>query len=195
MGDSLVTIPPEKRWRNQEQPVPVVIAIIRRFEPGDASEERAEKYLLIKRKSGPYRHYWALVGGKWDFGEGLASVALREIKEETGLDGSFNSLKGLVNERVILDSSSDIEAAHFLIFVCQVDAETGDAQEKDEGAVDWFSSTEIEKLNAEGRIIPSDYAMLSQFVGEDPLPYVEVEMETLSANPGTTRMTRFEVQR
>ena len=195
MGDPLTKIPPDKRWRNQEQPVPVVIAIIRRFEPVDASEGGADRYLLIKRKSGPYRRYWALVGGKWDFGEGLASAALREIKEETGLDGAFNSFKGLVNERVILDSSSEMGAAHFLIFVCQVDAETGDAQEKDEGAVDWFTGPEIEKLNAEGRIIPSDYAMLSQFAGEDPLPYVEVEMETLSANPGTTRMTRFEVLR
>jgi 8-oxo-dGTP diphosphatase len=198
MVEPLANTPSEKRWRYQQQPVPVVISIIRRAEPGDEAGEKAASYLLIKRKSGPYRDFWALVGGKWDFGESLSAAATREILEETGLVGSFSALLGLVNERVTLDEGGEPGAAHFLIFVCQVDAEIGEAREQEEGAVAWFTSGDIEDLNDTGDIIPSDYAMLSQFVSGGALPYIEVEMRSAGAKgegPGSTRLTRFELIR
>ncbi|MGB3714013.1 MAG: NUDIX domain-containing protein [Candidatus Promineifilaceae bacterium] len=195
MVEPLANTPAENRWRDQKQPAPVVISIIRRVEPGDEDGEEVVSYLLIKRKSGPYRDFWALVGGKWDFGESLSTAAIREIREETGLIGTFDALLGLVNERVTLDDGGELGAAHFLIFVCQVDARTGVAREQEEGAVAWFTDGDVEKLNAAGDIIPSDYAMLSQFIGGGALPYVEVEMQSVGARgerPGSTRLTRFE---
>jgi 8-oxo-dGTP pyrophosphatase MutT (NUDIX family) len=198
MVEPLANTPTENRWRNQIHPVPIVISIIQRVEPGDEGSEKVVSYLLIKRTSGPYRDFWALVGGKWDFGESLATVATREIWEETGLIGTFGALLGLVNERVTLDDGEDPGAAHFLIFVCQVDAELGDAREQEEGVVAWFTSGDIEDLNAAGDIIPSDYAMLSQFVSGGALPYIEVEMRSVGVtrvSPGSTRLTRFELMR
>lgn len=43
--------------------------------------------VLIKRKNPP--HGWALPGGFVDYGEDLESAAVREAKEETGLDISL----------------------------------------------------------------------------------------------------------
>ncbi len=196
MVESLANIPIEDRWRNQKQPAPFVISIIRRNHPLTASDDERSSYLLIRRKSGPYRHYWALVGGKWDFGESLSAAALREIEEETGLIGTFDSLLGLVNERARIDYAKSPGAAHFLLFVCQVDTGEGEAQEQDEGEIAWFTLDEIEQLNDTGEIIPSDFAMISHFVDKDALPYVEVEMESVSdggPDPEEAQLTRFEV--
>ncbi len=43
--------------------------------------------MLVVQRGGPVRHgLWAVPGGKARFGETLAATAVREVKEETGLD-------------------------------------------------------------------------------------------------------------
>jgi 8-oxo-dGTP diphosphatase len=42
--------------------------------------------VLIKRKNFPYRNHWALPGGFMDEGETAEQAAVREVKEEAGLD-------------------------------------------------------------------------------------------------------------
>ena len=123
-------------------------------------------------------------------------AALREIEEETGLVCTFVSLLGVVNERARIESAEKLGGAHFLLFVCLVDSMNGKAEEREEGAVAWFSLEDIEQLNDSEEIIPSDYAMLSHFLGEAALPYVEAEMVSTSVNDAnleTTNLIRFEV--
>ncbi len=187
--DSLPDLPAQRRWRQQPFPAPIVVAIIRRQQ--DVGEPH---FLLIQRKTETYSGQWALVGGKWDFGETLATAVSREVHEETGLVAQFVALRGLVSERV-MPPAADLPGAHFLLLVCEMAAPEGVAREQKEGAVAWFTPTAIADLHQRQAIIPSDYAMLQQF-GDFSGAVVHVEAEMVSAIGGVTlhptELRRFE---
>jgi 8-oxo-dGTP diphosphatase len=178
-------LPPSRRWRQQAYPIPVVVNLIHR--PHD------DQYLLIRRNKEPYIGRWGLVGGKWDFGETLASAATREVKEETSLDTTFIALRGVVNERVA-PAGLDDTAGHFLIFICELAAGVGEAREQAEGAVAWFTPAEIDTLHHQAQVIPSDYLMLKQFT--DPaapaIDLYEAEMVAAAGDGGELTLLRFD---
>jgi len=51
---------------------------------------------LIERKNPP--HGWALPGGFVDYGESVENAAVREAKEETGLDVTLTGLLGVYSD-------------------------------------------------------------------------------------------------
>ncbi len=184
---ALPALPREQRWRGQTAPVPVVVALIRR------AHEDGERLLLIRRAAGPYAGHWALVGGKWDFGETLAEAIVREVREETGLATTLVAVRGLVSERVTPWSPAEL-AAHFLLLVCDLVVRGGEAAAQSEGLVAWFDHAAIDALHAAGTIIPSDYAMIREFAAATGgAPYVEVEMRATvgAAAESLSELLRF----
>ncbi len=119
---------------------------------------------------------------------------MREVKEETDLDTAFVAFRGLVSERVVPPQETQ-QAAHFLLFVCELAAGDGQAKEQDEGEVGWFSCDQIEALNETGAIIPSDFAMIQSFAGaSEAVPHVEAEMRApiAAGSDDPVRLVRFE---
>jgi 8-oxo-dGTP diphosphatase len=190
MFESLPSLPTARRWRQQVQPMPSVLALIRRDSISNAGEA-VTRYLLIKRQKEPYVGKWALVGGRWDFGERLDAAITREVKEETGLDTKFVALRGVVNERIAPLGSND-DGGHFLLFICELSAPTGEAREQAEGPVAWFSLEDLKELSANQQIISTDYTILQHFsLTASALPYIEAEVVAGNGENAPDELIRF----
>ncbi len=77
-----------------------------------------DEILLIKRRTVPFRGYWALPGGRVDPGETVEQTILREVKEETGLDITIVTKIGDYHEQGVQEGVAyDYYPACFLVKV------------------------------------------------------------------------------
>ena len=90
------------------------------------------KICFLKRKKRPYKGYWGMIGGKVQMHESIEETALREAKEETGLDCEFVKINKVVYERV--NEGGKFKHA-FVLFFVSVNADKDDVIECDEGEV------------------------------------------------------------
>jgi 8-oxo-dGTP diphosphatase len=60
--------------------------------------DKADRLLLIRRARPPFKGRYALPGGFVDVGETVEAAALRELKEETGLEGRIVKLIGVYSD-------------------------------------------------------------------------------------------------
>jgi len=99
--------------------------------------------LLIKRRKWPFADMWAFPGGKHNSGESLEETALRELREETGVQGVT-----LTQFRVYSTPERD-PRGHFIstVYVASLDADTLDIQAGDDAKeAQWFSLTKLPEL-------------------------------------------------
>ncbi len=54
--------------------------------------------ILIERKFDPFKGQWAIPGGMVEIGETVEQAAVREAKEETGLDVKLDRLVGVYSD-------------------------------------------------------------------------------------------------
>lgn len=59
---------------------------------------RGEEVLLLRRRNVHGSGYWSTPGGYLDFGESPEACALREVKEETGLDITNVTFRAVTND-------------------------------------------------------------------------------------------------
>lgn len=58
---------------------------------------RGDEVLLIRRGTPPLDQQWSIPGGRIEWGERAADAALRELKEETGIDAELLGLVDVVD--------------------------------------------------------------------------------------------------
>lgn len=64
----------------------------------DAVVVKDNKILLVKRKKAPFKNFWALPGGFVNYGERTEDACLRELKEETSINGIIKGLVGVYSD-------------------------------------------------------------------------------------------------
>jgi ADP-ribose pyrophosphatase YjhB (NUDIX family) len=145
IGESM--IPALNQITGREQGLITIVA---------AAVMRGDRICLLKRKKRPYQGYWSLPGGKMRLQESLKDAAIREVREETGLDCHFDDLCSVVHERV---RDGGVFKHAFVIFFCRLNANGSVLQTSDEGDIAWFDVSELPE-----KIIPSDRLMIEKLL-------------------------------
>ena len=92
------------------------------------------KVFLIKRKHPPFAGFWSFPGGAKELDESLETTAIRETKEETGLD--IKMVRKLDNFIGLGDNGRE---ANLHIFLCETDSSEYDIDEKECLGGGWFN--------------------------------------------------------
>jgi 8-oxo-dGTP diphosphatase len=75
-----------------------------------------KRILLVKRRTVPFKGYWALPGGRVEAKESVEEAVVREVKEETGLDIEIVRKIGEYREKGFTDGVEyDYSPACFLV--------------------------------------------------------------------------------
>ena len=99
------------------------------------------KILLIRRKNDPYKGYWAVPGGFSNMDETIDETAKRELREETGLEGSDVELYGVFS-KPDRDPRERVIGITYLTIIRLRDAVGGDDAEK----AQWFDINDLPEL-------------------------------------------------
>ncbi len=94
--------------------------------------DKNDRLLLIRRAHEPFTNCYALPGGFVDLGETVEAAALRELKEETGVDGCLVRLIGVYS-----DPTRD-PRGHMVSVAFLVDADGAIARAGDDAAAAAF---------------------------------------------------------
>lgn len=105
--------------------------------------EKQTKLLLIQRKNPPFEGYWAFPGGFVDIDETVETAVIRELKEETNLDGvSLEQFK--VYSAIDRDPRGRTVS---VVFVAKLQTQGLAVMANDDAAAaKWFALSELPKL-------------------------------------------------
>lgn len=100
-----------------------------------------DRIVLIRRKNDPFKGFYALPGGFVEYGERVEDAALREAREETGLDVELLGIVGVYS-----DPGRDPRG--HVVSICFAARKTGGELRggSDASHAQWFRLDELPKL-------------------------------------------------
>jgi ADP-ribose pyrophosphatase YjhB (NUDIX family) len=114
---------------------------------------------------------WALPGGAMDLGESLSDAAVREVKEETGIDCEVTGLVGIYTDPrhvILYTSNGEVRQEFSVLYTAR--ARGGEPKPSDESRdVLWVTRDELASLD------PMDRSMrlrIEHYLGGRPQPYL-----------------------
>nr|WP_255590783.1 NUDIX hydrolase [Methanobacterium spitsbergense] len=118
-----------------------------------------ESVTLIKRKNPPYKGSWALPGGFVEYDETVESAAIRETKEETGLDVTLGDIVGVY-------SNPERDPRGHIISICFLGKKIGGklVADTDAAEVKYFCLDEVSTIDLafdHGKILEDAFDLLN----------------------------------
>ena len=107
-------------------------------------DKKTNSTLMIHRvkKENDYHHgKWNGLGGKFEFGESPEECALREVKEESGLNAKSITMKGFITFPIF----DGIEDWHVFLFV--INDYDGELIDSNEGNLEWIPNEKLTEIN------------------------------------------------
>jgi len=125
----------------------------------DAIATHKGKFLLMLRNKAPVKGFWWVPGGRIRRGESLEEAVLRELREETGLEGRIIRRVGVINQI--------FPEIHTISVFFHIEVEDEKVQLNEEhSAYKWFS-----KLPKDAH--PYLKTMITQTLGNDTVEVME----------------------
>lgn len=138
--------------------------------------EKDGKFIFQQRRKNPYYGFWGLPTGKIRWGEKIHETAVREAKEETGLDVEFEII-GVYHELVSVENTDEFMEDK-IFFVCRSTKISGELMEDFEGGHnEWATAENVINNRTTYANDEAIYAMLN----DDKSWFVE-DLNTYSAD-------------